>query len=96
VGGNLRASAYLGAKYMSEYNTGSDLDPEKLQDGYALLNARVTLGRRDGRWDVELWAQNLTDAEYVQVAFDAPLQTGSWNAFLGAPRTYGATLRLRY
>ena len=96
VGGNLRASAYLGAKFMSEYNTGSDLDPEKLQDSYTVVNARMTLGRRDGRWDVELWAQNLTDAEYVQVAFDAPLQAGSWNAFLGAPRTYGATLRLRY
>ena len=96
VGGSLRVNATLGAKYMSEYNTGSDLDPEKLQDGYSVLNARVALGRRDGRWDIELWSQNLTDAEYVQVAFDAPLQTGSWNAFLGAPRTYGATFRLRY
>ena len=30
------------------------------------------------------------------VGFDAPLQTGSWNAFLGAPRTYGLTLRVTY
>ncbi|HQZ31327.1 MAG TPA: TonB-dependent receptor [Arenimonas sp.] len=96
VGDNLKASATLGAKYMSDYNTGSDLDPQKLQDSYALFNARFILGRRDGRWDVELWAQNLTDEEYVQVAFDAPLQAGSWNAFLGAPRTYGATFRLRF
>ncbi len=95
-GSNLEASAHLGAKYMSEYNTGSDLDPEKQQDGYSVLNARVILGRRDGRWDVELWSQNLTDAEYYQVAFDAPLQTGTWNAFLGAPRTYGVTLRVKY
>ncbi|MCX7033246.1 MAG: TonB-dependent receptor [Arenimonas sp.] len=96
VGANLEASAYLGAKYMSEYNTGSDLDPQKLQDDYSVLNARVVLGRDDGRWAVELWAQNLTDAEYYQVAFDAPLQSGTWNAFLGAPRTYGATFRLRF
>lgn len=95
-GSNLEASAHLGAKYMSDYNTGSDLDPEKQQDGYSVLNARVILGRRDGRWDVELWSQNLTDAEYYQVAFDAPLQTGTWNAFLGAPRTYGVTLRVKY
>jgi outer membrane receptor protein involved in Fe transport len=96
VGSNLQASATLGAKYMSDYNTGSDLDPQKLQESYALFNARVILGRRDGRWAVELWSQNLTDEDYVQVAFDAPLQSGSWNAFLGAPRTYGATFRLRF
>ena len=96
MGSNLEASAHLGAKYMSDYNTGSDLDPEKVQDAYSVLNARVILGRRDGRWDVELWSQNLTDAEYYQVAFDAPLQTGTWNAFLGAPRTYGVTLRVKY
>ena len=96
VGSNLEASAILGAKSMSDYNTGSDLDPEKLQESYTLLNARFILGRRDGRWALELWSQNLTDEDYVQVAFDAPLQAGSWNAFLGAPRTYGATFRLRY
>ena len=96
VGSNLEASAHLGAKYMSDYNTGSDLDPEKEQDAYSVLNARVVLGRQDGRWDVELWSQNLTDAEYYQVAFDAPLQTGTWNAFLGAPRTFGVTLRVKY
>jgi len=96
LGSNLEARATLGAKYMSDYNTGSDLDPQKEQDGYTLVNARFVLGRRDGRWDVELWGQNLTNAEYMQVAFDAPLQTGSWNAFLGAPRTYGVTMRVRY
>lgn len=96
LGKNLVARMHVGAKYMSEYNTGSDLDPQKLQSGYTTVNARASLGGRDGHWAVELWAQNLTDAEYMQVAFDAPLQTGSWNAFLGQPRTYGVTLRWRY
>jgi iron complex outermembrane receptor protein len=96
LGSNLEASAHLGGKYMSDYNTGSDLDPQKEQDAYSVFNARFVIGRRDGRWDVELWSQNLTDAEYVQVAFDAPLQTGTYNAFLGAPRTYGVTFRVKY
>ena len=96
VGRNLVARLHVGAKYMSEYNTGSDLDPQKLQAGYTTVNARASLGGRKGDWAVELWAQNLTNAEYMQVAFDAPLQTGSWNAFLGQPRTYGMTLRWRY
>jgi iron complex outermembrane recepter protein len=86
----------IGAKYMSEHNTGSDLDPQKIQSAYALVNARFGIGSNDKRWMLEFWGQNLTDKTYTQVGFDAPLQTGSWNAFLGAPRTYGMTLRLHY
>lgn len=96
IGGNLVARAHVGAKYMSEYNTGSDLDPQKLQDAYTVGNARFEIGARNQRWNVELWSQNITDEEYMQVAFDTPLQTGSWNAFLGAPRTYGVTFRVKY
>lgn len=90
---SLVARFNIAAKYASEYNTGSDLDPQKLQDAYTVVNARIGLGSRDRSWMLELWAQNLTDEEYIQVGFDAPLQTGSWNAFLAAPRTYGLTLR---
>mgnify|MGYP003583255549 FL=1 len=93
---SLMARFNIGAKYMSDYNTGSDLDPEKMQDAYTVMNARVGLGARNRRWSVEAWALNLTDEEYMQVGFDAPLQTGSWNAFLGAPRTYGVTFRVMY
>lgn len=96
IGASLVGRFNIGAKYMSEYNTGSDLDPEKLQDAYTLLNARVVLGDQGGRWTVELWGQNLTDETYKQVGIDAPIQTGSWNAFLGSPRLYGVTLRVRY
>ena len=96
MGSKLKARANVGMKYMSEYNTGSDLDPQKQQDGYALFNARFVIGGQSDRWDLEFWSQNLTDEEYYQVAIDAPLQPGSWNAFLGAPRTVGVTLRLRY
>jgi hypothetical protein len=30
---------------------------------------------------------NVFDTNYMQVAFSAPLQAGTYNAFLGAPRT---------
>src|SRR5690606_34129674 len=96
LGSNLLGRFNVGAKYMSDYNTGSDLDPEKEQEAYTLLNARFGIGRQDRRWMVELWGQNLTDETYKQVGIDAPIQAGSWNAFLGAPRTYGMTLRVRY
>lgn len=96
VGDRLQGRFNIGAKHMSDYNTGSDLDPEKAQDAYTLVNARIGLGRKDKRWALELWGQNLTDETYKQVGIDAPIQTGSWNAFLGAPRTWGLTLRLMH
>lgn len=96
IGDTLVGRFNLGAKFSSEYNTGSDLDPEKRQGAYTVANARLGIGAEDRSWMLELWSQNLTDEEYIQVGFDAPLQTGSWNAFLGAPRTYGATLRMAF
>ena len=87
--------AHLDGRWMSEQNTGSDLDPEKVQDAYALFNGRVGIGAADDSWDLELWGRNLLDEDYIQVGFDGPFQTGSFNAFLGQPRTYGVTLRMR-
>ena len=105
MGDNLEGRFNIGAKYLAEHNTGSDLDPEKLQKAFTLLNARIAFGAKNDRWTVELWGQNLTDETYKQVGFDTPLQnfssvpgdpTASYSAFLGAPRTYGMTLRLKY
>ena len=121
MGNGLRAGFSLAGKYMTEYNTGSDLSPFKMQDAFTTLNGRIMLGTEDERWTVEFWGQNLTDEEYLQVGFNGPLQgtafqstvqgagtsnpgtfynqardTQTYNAFLGQPRTYGATLRFKY
>jgi outer membrane receptor protein involved in Fe transport len=104
VGASFLFRANLGAKYTSEYNTGSNLDRRKIQDAYTLMNARVGFGAEDETWMIEAWAQNLTDEEYYQVAFDATLQgssagavpTSTIDAFLGPPRTYGVTARFKF
>ncbi|WP_269515697.1 TonB-dependent receptor [Brevundimonas subvibrioides] len=116
IGYGLQAGFSLSGKYMTDYNTGSDLLPYKMQDGFGTLNGRISLGSEDERWALEVWAQNLTDEEYVQVAYNGFLQgsgfqstaqangtfydpardTQTIDAFLGAPRTYGATLRIKY
>ena len=71
--------------------------------GFALVNGRVGIGSHDERWTVELWGQNLTDEDYLQVAFNGPFQVDEanddvsvYNTFLGAPRTFGVTLRTRF
>ena len=83
------------AKYSSSYNTGSDLDPLKVQTGFVLVDARASLAAPGERWSLELWVQNLTDKRYTQVAFGAPFQTGTIGAFLGPPRTFGLTARVK-
>jgi len=85
----------LAAKYSSSYNTGSDLDPTKVQPGFWLMDGCLGLSTPGQDWSLEVWARNLLDTEYRQVAFGAPFQTGTTGAFLGAPRTIGVTLRRR-
>ena len=99
-----KAFAHLDLRYMSSYNTGSDLDIEKLQEGYAVFNGRIGLAQLNDKWRIELWAKNLFDKDYIQVAFDAPLQgsgtgpgsTQTFGAFLANPRTFGLTLRRQF
>ena len=73
-GSGMTGLFYVDARYSSGYNTGSDLFPEKEQDSYTLVNARVGLRGRDQRWSVEVWAQNLFNKDYTQVTFNSPFQ----------------------
>jgi iron complex outermembrane receptor protein len=96
ISSSLEFRASASDKYSSSYNTGSDLDPRKLQAAYGLVNARLGLGSPDGKWTVELWGANLANKYYYQVAFDAPFQVGQLDAFLGDPRTFGVTVRTKF
>jgi outer membrane receptor protein involved in Fe transport len=107
----LRGLFYIDGRYMSSFNTGSDLSIEKTQNAFTLFNGRVGVHGPDDAWAIELWGQNLLNKHYIQVAFDTPLQgTGTtrgvqagfipvstqlYSAFLGEPRTFGVTLRAK-
>lgn len=93
---NLVGRVAVNAKYVSSFNTGSNLDPVKNQSGFTLVNARVAIGSADKRWQLEAYATNLFNKIYYQVGFDAVAQSGSYDAFLGLPRQYGLTLRVQY
>jgi iron complex outermembrane receptor protein len=86
----------ISAKYQSGVNQGATYAPELYQGGYTVVNARVGITPINKQWSVELWSDNLTGARYAQVKFAGVIQTGTWNAFLGAPRTWGATLRYNF
>jgi len=70
----LTALFYVDGRLSSDYNTGSDLFVEKEQDGFFLMNARIGLRGPDQNWSLEVWAQNLLNTDYQQVAFNAPFQ----------------------
>ncbi|MEO6102602.1 MAG: TonB-dependent receptor, partial [Pseudoxanthomonas sp.] len=94
VGTNLSGRFNLGLKYTQDYNTSGALGDVYVQDGYTLVDGRLSIGARNDRWRAELWGVNLTNRTYAQVKYPPALQTGSVNAFLGAPRTYGVTLHV--
>jgi iron complex outermembrane receptor protein len=103
---------YIDGRMTSDYNTGSDLFPQKEQDGFAIFNARIGLRGPDQAWGLELWGQNIFKQDYAQVAFNSPFQAGATSApfvdpqypgsrqlisqFLAEPRTYGITLRGKF
>ncbi|MBB5684345.1 TonB-dependent receptor [Sphingobium boeckii] len=102
---------YVDTRMSSDYNTGSDLFPEKAQDGFTVVNARIGLRGPDQRWAIELWGQNVFNKNYQQVAFNTPFQgAGSiaqtqafgttanqlFSSFLAEPRTYGVTVRGKF
>jgi len=103
---------YVDGRMTGDYNTGSDLFPQKEQDGFLIVNARVGIRGADDHWSVELWAQNLLNKDFAQVAFNTPFQAGTtaapfvdpqypggrqlFSQFLAEPRTFGVTLRGKF
>jgi outer membrane receptor protein involved in Fe transport len=73
-GSGLSGLVYMDARYMSGFNTGSDLDIEKIQGSFTVVNGRVGVRGPNNAWAIELWAQNLFNEKFEQVAFDAPIQ----------------------
>ncbi|MFM5922875.1 MAG: TonB-dependent receptor [Novosphingobium sp.] len=73
----LSALVYVDARTTSDYNTGSDLFPQKGQDGFSVVNARLGLRGPGQKWSLEFWVQNLFDKDYAQVAFNTPFQAGT-------------------
>jgi outer membrane receptor protein involved in Fe transport len=76
---------YIDQRTTSAYNTGSDLFPEKEQKGYTVVNGRIGIRGPGEKWAIELWAQNLLDQNYQQVAFSSPFQGSNSVAQITTP-----------
>ena len=69
---------YVDARLTGDYNTGSDLFPQKEQDGFAVVNARLGIrGRGRALGDRSSGRRTCSTTDYTQVAFNSPFQAGA-------------------
>ena len=101
VGDRLVFRAVADLMFTDDYFTTPTLDPAQVQGGYARLNARLSLGDADNRWEVALVGKNLTDRTVVPYSLDTPLAGASFGApsywgFVDEPRTVGLQASLSF
>jgi outer membrane receptor protein involved in Fe transport len=83
---------------------------DDIQQNNEKVNARIGISGNEGLWTFEVWANNVFDVTTKNVTFNTPLRGAlgaspvagvpnnnlSRGTFVEAPRTYGATLRLKF
>jgi iron complex outermembrane receptor protein len=96
--------------FVSDVNVGqvTDNNRQTVQDGYALVGARLQISGRDDRWSLAVFGNNLTDKGYCNTQFYQVLDNsfGLRNGvFPGStavrcnraqPRTYGVSGTFRF
>ncbi len=89
-------------QYTAEQNVGADTNqnPQTLQPGYDIVNARLGLRSRNAGWELSTFVRNAFDESHCQIMFIQPLATtlylvdpatggGIQRCALGAPRSWG-------
>ncbi|MGY0632731.1 TonB-dependent receptor [Luteimonas sp. A478] len=90
-------SAYLRPSYTwrSQVYFEDDNTPGIEQDAYGLLNLNLGVALANG-WDLQAYAQNLADEEYLIDAGNTGALFGIPTYIPGAPRTYGVRFAYRF
>lgn len=87
---------FLSYSYKGDYDFDLVAGPREsllTQQAYGLLNGRVSYKPDNAKWEIGLWGQNLTDEVYFDDNVANP--TGI-RVNYGAPRTYGADLKVTF
>lgn len=83
----------LNGRWQSDSTAGDPDNPLYDIDAYGVLNGSIGVYTLDDRWEFSVWGKNLTDEYYWQQI------TSNANVilrFAGRPRTYGASLSMRF
>ena len=76
----------------SQYN---NVAGNNIQGSVGLINANLGV-KIAHRYTLEGWVQNLTNKIYQSQVFETPLQTGTQNAYMAPPRTFGVRLHATF
>ncbi len=86
----------LDVSHKDDMLIGNDNDLNKEADAYTLANLHIGYSFAEGKYDVSVWAKNITDEDYRVSAFNSVLREGSLSAYHAEPRTYGLTFRANF
>lgn len=89
--GFIRAEYIYESEVAAIENVPEDIASRKVN----MLNASMGLKMENGL-ELSLWARNLTNNDFLLTAFPTVIQTGSYSGYANAPRTWGATARIRF
>jgi len=78
---------HVGKRYFNTIN-----HPALSDSSYTTSNARLSYMAADERWEVALWANNLTNEEYLLTAFDMSTTNGVVSQVYAPPRQIAATI----
>jgi iron complex outermembrane recepter protein len=70
--------------------------PYTIQNGYGLLDARITQAITAANMKVSLWGKNIADRHYISGANDFSTQLGYAYVIPGLPATYGVEIEKKF
>ncbi|PSJ42097.1 TonB-dependent receptor [Allosphingosinicella deserti] len=89
--GRARVFGNLLYSFTGTYNTGAAADPGLVVNGYDIVNGTIGVGLGEGV-EVAAFVRNLFNTDYVLIPSTQTVRA----EYLGAPRTAGASLTLRF
>jgi outer membrane receptor protein involved in Fe transport len=93
LSGGLKLQAALNGRWQGKSSADLEGNPLFAIDGYGLLNASAGISDPAKGWELSLWGRNLSDEYYWSaVSSNANVVV----RFPGKPRTYGASLSLKF
>lgn len=92
----LKLTSFLLAYYVDDQLLALDQDPMTLQEDYIKVDARLTLGDVDDRWEISLVGRNLSDKTTTNFGNDVGSFMGTYFRMVEAPRIFALRGTLRF
>lgn len=96
LGNDVVGYGLVDVNWRSKQNTTITLDPTAEIAAYALVSARAGLQLAHGKFDIQIWSENLFNKAYYINVLGLTKSTGIVQGYPGNPRTFGGTVKIRY